>query len=133
MEFSGKNSSQVPSVFHLNKTVFTSSATLWHRKLGHPSVPLFQSLVKQFDLPVIGSLDVQCYSCNKVKSHKLAFPISTTKSALPFDLVHTDVWGPAPISSVKGYGYYLLIIDDCTRYSWLFPLFYKSDVKTTLA
>lgn len=26
----------------------------------------------------------------------------------------------------------MLVIDDHTRYSWLFPLFYKSEVKTTL-
>lgn len=77
--------------------------------------------------------DVSCFSCNKVKSHKLAFPLSATKSVKPFDLLHMDVWGPAPIPSVKGFRYYLLIIDDCTRYSWLFPLYYKSDVKTTLA
>lgn len=43
-----------------------------------------------------------------------------------------DVWGPAPVPSVQGYRYYLLSTDDFSRYSWLFPLRYKSEVKVVL-
>lgn len=39
-----------------------------------------------------------------------------------------DVWGPASVFSTKGYIYYLVIVDDFTRYSWLFPIVLKSDV-----
>lgn len=67
------------------------------------------------------------------KSHKLPFALSETTSFHPFDLVHKDVWGPSPIPSNKGYRYYLLIIDDFTRYSWLFPLYYKFEVKYAIS
>lgn len=67
------------------------------------------------------------------KSHKLKFPLSITHASFPFQLVHADVWGPSPIPSFQGFRYYLLLIDDCTRYSWFFPLHYKSQVKTKLA
>lgn len=40
-----------------------------------------------------------------------------------------DVWGPSPVASNKGFKYYLLVIDDFTRFSWLFPMHYKSEVK----
>ena len=46
----------------------------------------------------------------------------------PLQLVRTDVWGPAPIPSISGFRYYVLFVDDFSRYSWLYPLYNKSDV-----
>lgn len=40
-----------------------------------------------------------------------------------------DVWGPVPISSFTGFKYCLLILDDFTKYIWIFPTMDKSDVK----
>jgi hypothetical protein len=54
--------------------------------------------------------------------HKLPFVHSQFQSTQPLELVHSDVWGPAPISSSNGYKYYLLFVDDFSRYSWLFCL-----------
>lgn len=39
-----------------------------------------------------------------------------------------DVWGPSPVPSFSGYKYYLLLVDDFTKYCWLFPLHSKSEV-----
>lgn len=110
----------------------TSSTMLWHQRLGHPSSTLFLPLIKQLALPVPKLAQVQCTSCHVAKSHKLQFPLSVSHSSVPFQLVHADVWGPSPIPSFQGFKYYLLLIDDCTRYSWLFPLHYKSQVKDKL-
>lgn len=49
-------------------------------------------------------------------------------SKLPFDLVHLDVWGPFSTDSVDGYKYFLTIVDDCTRVTWVYMLINKSDV-----
>jgi hypothetical protein len=46
---------------------------------------------------------------------------------MPFDRLHCDLWGPSPVSSVTRYKYYAIFIDDCTKFSWMFPLKYKSD------
>ena len=43
-------------------------------------------------------------------------------------LVHSDVWGPAPIPSVLGYKYYVIFVDDFGRFTWLFLLKQKSEV-----
>lgn len=114
--------------------VHTSSPAMqWHQKLGHPSLPLMHALIKQQHLHVSLPSDLQCSCCNQAKSHKLVFPLSETHSTAPFDLVHMDVWGPAPIPSNKGFRYYLLIVDDFSRYTWLFPLHYKFEVKFVIA
>jgi hypothetical protein len=45
---------------------------------------------------------------------------------------YTVTFGP-PVLSVSSYKYYLVILDDCTHYSWTFPLRQKSDTFPTLS
>lgn len=42
-----------------------------------------------------------------------------------------DVWGPFPILSHGGFKFYLLIVDNFSRYSWFYPLHHKSQVFRT--
>ena len=45
-----------------------------------------------------------------------------------FDLVHSDVRGPAPSSSLGGFSYYICFIDDFSRYTWLYLMRSRSEV-----
>ncbi|KAI0494790.1 hypothetical protein KFK09_024933 [Dendrobium nobile] len=69
-----------------------------------------------------------CSSCIASKCHKLVFDNSSNRQTQPLAIIHSDVWGPAPISSNQGFRFYVLFVDDFSRYSWVFPLQYKSDV-----
>ena len=51
----------------------------------------------------------------------------------PFDLVHMDVWGPFSIPISDGYRYFLTLVDDATRATWLFFMKAKSEVKALIA
>lgn len=42
------------------------------------------------------------------------------------DLIHCDLWGPSPITSVDGYRYYAVFVDDFSRFMWFYPLKTKS-------
>ena len=44
------------------------------------------------------------------------------------DLVHTDVWGPSPVASLRGSRYYVTFIDDHNRKVWVYFLKHKSNV-----
>ena len=42
--------------------------------------------------------------------HKLSFPSSRFVANSPFELVHIDLWGPAPLDSINGYKYYVIFV-----------------------
>jgi hypothetical protein len=79
-----------------------------------------------------GRDDFLCHACQLGRHVWLPFPSSSTRALQPFDLVHCDLW-TSPVQSVSGYKYYLVILDDCTHYSWTFPLRQKSDTFPTLS
>ena len=43
-----------------------------------------------------------------------------------------DVWGPFSILTSNGYKYFLTIVDDASRATWIFLLKAKSDVRTLI-
>ena len=49
-------------------------------------------------------------------------------SQFPFDLIHCDIWGPYHLNSHSGHRFFLTLVDDCTRFTWIFLLKQKSDV-----
>lgn len=70
--------------------------------------------------------------CPLAKQKKLSFPISVSQAAHCFDLIHCNVWGPCNPSTVKGYKYFLTIVDDHSRFLWTYLLKSKPDVSTVL-
>ncbi|KAI5350578.1 hypothetical protein L3X38_003469 [Prunus dulcis] len=104
-------------------------STLWHQRFGHVSNDILHHMLKQSQLSVHPDATPSiCSFCLNCKMHRLPFSLSQSVSPLPFQKLHTNVWGPAPCVAYGGYRYYVSIIDDCTRYLWIFPLFHKSDV-----
>lgn len=69
-----------------------------------------------------------CASCQQGKSKKLPFPTPTSRASRPLELAHSDVWGLSPISSISGFRFYVLFVDDFSRYCSLYPLCNKSEV-----
>jgi len=72
--------------------------------------------------------DFRCETCILAKSHRVPFPISLNKSDIPSILIHSDVWGPSPITTVSGIRWFVTFVDDCTRMTWLYLLKRKDEV-----
>jgi len=49
-----------------------------------------------------------------------------------FDLIHVDIWGPNSIPSIQGHKYFLTIVDEYLRYTWIFSLKQKPEVVKVL-
>jgi histone deacetylase 1/2 len=47
---------------------------------------------------------------------------------MPLELIHSDVWGPAP-PSVGGFRYYISFIDDFTKFTWIYLMVDRTDVQ----
>jgi hypothetical protein len=71
---------------------------------------------------------MNCEVCKLAKQTKLPFSHSTSTSGARFDLIHSDVWGPAPIESYNGFKYFVIFIDDFSRTTWLYLLKSKDEV-----
>jgi hypothetical protein len=54
--------------------------------------------------------------------------LSNSKTNAPFELVHSDVWGPAPICSYNGFKYFVIFIDDFSKATWMYLLKSKEEV-----
>ena len=63
-----------------------------------------------------------CEACVSRKSHSQPFPLSTAHASAPLELIHTDLWGPSHEPSKDGFKYHIHLIDDFSRYTWIYPL-----------
>jgi len=82
---------------------------------------------------VADSTPTLCSNYIEGKISKLPFTSSTCKPVNHFDIVHSDVWGPAPCFSIDGFKYHVTFMDQCTLFCWIFPLVNKADVCSTFA
>ena len=101
----------------------------WHQRLGHPHFKVLHSIISTYGLPALAYNKISpCDACLSSKSHKLSYSIPQHSTCRPLELIHSDLWGPSPVLSHLGHKYYVIFIDDFTRYTWLYPLKLKSDV-----
>jgi hypothetical protein len=109
--------------------VFKPSFAWWHSRLGHPSIPIIKRVVNKFNLPSSSEFNKEsvCDACQKAKCHQLPYSKSSSSSSHPLELIYSDVWGYAP-KSVGGKQYYVSFIDDYSKFSWIYPLKFKSEV-----
>jgi hypothetical protein len=107
--------------------------TLWHHRLGHMSKKGMQILHKINLLPYLKQIDLDfCEHCVYGKQKRVRFlRVGKEKKNERLELVHTNVWGPAQVSSLGGSHYYVTFIDDATRKTWVYCIQQKSDVFDT--
>lgn len=102
-----------------------STGKLWHHRLGHTSSSVMNHLAKNKLVSFSPSVS-PCDACNKYKSHRLPFSLVSHRATKPLELLHADVWGPSPTLSKQGNRYYVLFVDDFSRFSWIFVCSAKS-------
>ncbi|CAI7805715.1 unnamed protein product [Closterium sp. NIES-53] len=113
---------------------------LWHHRLGHPSLPRLRSMASRVlvsglpqSLPPLPSgPGPSCVPCVegrlRATPHSSHFP--PTEASL--QTLHMDVWGPAPVRGQGYERYFLLVVDDYSRYTTVLPLRSKGAVTEVL-
>ncbi len=68
-----------------------------------------------------------CIPCKLTKSKKSPHKnIGEIKSTELLELVHSDLWGPAPVQSLGGSKYFVSFVDDFSRHVTVFTISRKS-------
>jgi GAG-pre-integrase domain len=88
---------------------------LWHKRVGHPSDKILNSMFIFFK-----NYCSKCEVCKLTKLMKLPFCNSISNSNESFELVHSDMWGPAPVTSYNDFRYFIIFIDDFSKNTWLY-------------
>src|ERR1043165_9888140 len=106
-----------------------ASFNKWHSRLGYVSFETISNLNKLGHVFVTSLLPKPglCNSCELSKAKHLPFIENNKRAQQVLDLIHCDLWGPAPIASTGGYLYYVIFVDDHSRFTWFYPLKAKSD------
>ncbi|CAI7890777.1 unnamed protein product [Closterium sp. NIES-54] len=112
---------------------------LWHHHLGHPSLPRLRGMAScalvsglPRSLPPLPSGPAPtCVPC--VEGRQRAAPHSSfPPTEAPLQTLHMDVWGPARVRGQGHERYFLLVVDDYSRYTTVFPLRSKGEVTAVL-
>ncbi|CAI7930968.1 unnamed protein product [Closterium sp. NIES-54] len=113
---------------------------LWHHCLSHPSMPRLRGMASRTLVsglprslpPLPPGPAPTCVPCvegrQRAAPHSSEFP----RTEAPLQNLHMDVWGPGRVSGQSHERYFLLVVDDYSRYTIVFPLRRKGEVTEVL-
>ncbi|CAI7748578.1 unnamed protein product [Closterium sp. NIES-53] len=113
---------------------------LWHHRLGHPSLPRLGGMASHVlvsglprslpPLPPGPAPTCVPYVEGRQRAAPHSFEFPPTEA--PLQTLHMDVWGPARVRGQGHEHYFLLVVDDYSRYTTVFPLRSEGDVTEVL-
>jgi hypothetical protein len=125
---------QIDGLYYLEGTSFESSKTstdntcnsvvipksaLWHFRFGHTSHDRLEAMQKLYSDIVVNKDGFCCDICHLAKQRKLSYKLSTSRASKCIELLHMDLWGPFSVSTTQGHKYFLTIVDDFNRFTWI--------------
>ncbi|CAI7835024.1 unnamed protein product, partial [Closterium sp. NIES-54] len=73
-----------------------------------------------------------CLPCVEGRQRTASHSSSFSSTTAPLQTLHMEMWGPARVSGQSRERYFLLVVDDYTRYTTVFPLRSKGQVVDVL-
>ncbi|CAI7842397.1 unnamed protein product, partial [Closterium sp. NIES-54] len=120
--------------------LLSQQTLLWHHRLGHLSLPRLRGMHSHLLVsglprslpPLPPSPAPPCLPCVEGRQRAAPYSSSFPPTTAPQQTLHIDVWGPARVSGQGRERYSLLVVDDYTRYTTVFPLRSKGEVLDVL-
>ena len=126
------NSTDAESITCLLSKASSVESWLWHKKLSHLNFKTMNDLVKKDlvrGMPLVEfTRDGLCDACQKGKQKKVSFSKKLI-SAIdePLQLLHMDLFGPINVLLIARKRYCLVIVDDFSKFSWVYFLGSKDE------
>jgi transposase InsO family protein len=98
-------------------------AWVWHARFGHLHFAALRKmgrdgLVK--GMPLLSQVEQVCEACLAGKHRRSSFPHQAQRRATEvLQLLHGDICGPITPPTPSGNRYFLLLVDDYSRYMWI--------------
>jgi len=93
------------------------SYEVWHKRLGH--APL--NKLKQLSNAQLSVTENKvCVTCPMAKFTRHPFQPSTSRSRNLCEMIHMDRWGAYRVPTHRNFRYFLPLVDDCTRTTWVY-------------
>ncbi|KAJ8765425.1 hypothetical protein K2173_013183 [Erythroxylum novogranatense] len=99
-------------------TTVAPSMDDWHRRLGHSNISKLSALLKQNKISVSDSSLTPCSSCHLGKLSRVSLASKEHTSSKPFDIIFP----------IMGHRYFVIFVDDFTRFTWIYFMKAKSEV-----
>jgi transposase InsO family protein len=112
------------------------SSWTWHERLGHQNFGALRAMSRNDmvrGLPEIGHTDQLCDACLAGKQRRAPFPqVAKFRATERLELIHADLCGPITPATPGGKRYFLLMVDDFSRYMWLVLLSTKDEAEAAI-
>jgi len=120
IEYNRDNNKKTITCDNIIKAFNTENMELWHRRLGHFYIDNIKEKLNNINI------QNKCIICASKMRNK-PYNKARNKSKEPFELIHMDTVSSLD-SSIYGNKYFLSILDDYTRYGWVFFMNSKAEV-----
>ncbi|CAI7785961.1 unnamed protein product [Closterium sp. NIES-53] len=129
-----------PPVLASGQVAASSQTLLWHHRLGHPSLPRLRGMASRTLVsglprslpPLPPGPAPTCVPCVEGRQRAAPHSSSFPPTEAPLQTLHMDVWGPVRVRGQGHERYFLLVVDDYSRYTTVFPLRSKGEVTEVL-
>nr|GEV14936.1 retrovirus-related Pol polyprotein from transposon TNT 1-94 [Tanacetum cinerariifolium] len=115
----------------------SSQSWLWHQRLSHLNFATINNLVKNNLVQGLPKMkfkkDHLCSACEKGKIHRKHHKSKTAfASNMPLYLLYMDLCEPMRVQSINEKRYVLVVVDDYSRYTWVFFLHSKDEASEVI-
>jgi hypothetical protein len=104
-------------------TKMDDNAWKWHARFGHLNFRSLRDLGRKemvSGMPIVDRVEQVCDGCVLGKQHRTPFPsVSQYRAKKGLELFHTDLCGQITPPTPGGKSYFLLVVDDHSRFMWV--------------